>query len=233
MKLKKKVKSLDEVQEQYRDLYVEKDGEFVLEVDGEEDTGALKRAKDHEKKRRQDAEQKARDLEEQMADIQEQLDDLQGKAGDKDTAGIEKKWQDKFNKREKELTDQIDSLGKEISTLLIDNVADQLAADLSDSPAVLRPHVRQRLTVERVDGKAVTRVKDPDGELSAMTLDELKGEFQSNNDFASVIRGSKGSGSGASGGQGGQGGKPQKLDFTKATPREKAAYLKAQKESGA
>lgn len=233
MKLKKKVKSLDEVQEQYRDLYVEKDGEFILEVDGEEDTGALKRAKDHEKKRRQDAEQKARDLEEQMADIQEQLDALQDKGGDKDTSGIEKKWQDKYSKREKELTDQIDSLGKEINTLLIDNVADQIAADLSDSPAVLRPHVRQRLTVERVDGKAVTRVKDLDGELSAMTLDELKSEFQSNNDFASVIRGSKGSGSGASGGQGGQGGKPQKPDFTKATPKEKAAYLKAQKEAGA
>lgn len=233
MKLKKKVKSLDEVQEQYRDLYVEKDGEFVLEVDGEEDTGALKRAKDHEKKRRQDAEQKTRELEEQMADLQEQLNDLNGQKDDKDKSGIEKKWQDKYNKREKELTDQLDSLNKEINTLLIDNVADQIAADLSDSPAVIRPHIRQRLTVERVDGKAVTRVKDSDGELSALTVDELKSEFQSNNDFASVIRGSKGSGSGANGGQGGQGGKPSKPDFTKASPKEKAAYLKSQKESGA
>ena len=233
MKLKKKVKSLDEVQEQYRDLYVEKDGEFVLEVDGEEDTGALKRAKDHEKKRRQDAEQKTRELEEQMADLQEQLNDLNGQKDDKDKSGIEKKWQDKYNKREKELTDQLDSLNKEINTLLIDNVADQIAADLSDSPAVIRPHIRQRLTVERVAGKAVTRVKDSDGELSALTVDELKSEFQSNNDFASVIRGSKGSGSGANGGQGGQGGKPSKPDFTKASPKEKAAYLKSQKESGA
>lgn len=226
MKLKKKIKSLDEVQEQYRELYVEKDGEFVLEVDGDEDTGALKRAKEHEKERRQKAEQKARELEEQMAALQEQLNSTSNK--NTDTSSLEKKWQDKLNKREKELLDNIGSLEKEINTLLIDNVAEQLAADLSDSPAVLRPHLRQRLTVERVDGKAVTRIRDLDGELSAMTLDELKGEFQSNNDFAAVIRGSKGSGSGAGGGQGGNG-KPQKPDFTKATPAEKAAYLKQQK----
>lgn len=236
MKLKKRVKSLDDVNEKYRDLYVEKDGEFVLEIEGEEDTGALKRAKEHEKDRRKEAEQKARDLEEQLGTVKEQLETLENSKGDgeKDVAKLEAKWKKKLEDRERELTDQLEGSKKELNTLLVDNVADRLASELSDSPAVLRPHIKSRLTVEYVDGKPTTRIKDADGELSPMTVDELKAEFMSNDDFASVVKGSAGSGSGAGGGQGGgSGGGQQKPDFSKASTKEVADYLKSQKESGA
>lgn len=214
--------------------YGEDGEEYVLNVEGGEDTGALKRAKDHEKKRRQDAEQKARDLEQQINDVQEQLEALQDKGGDDKNKDVEARWKKKLEAREAELTQQLEAQGNEINTLLVDNVAKSLASELSDTPGVLIPHIKSRLTIEKVDGKSVTRIKDADGEVSALTLDELKGEFQSNKDFASVIKGSGGSGSGASGGQGGQGGKkPEKPDLAKASPKEVADYFKSTKESGA
>lgn len=231
MKFKITKEEFGKLPEHFQAEYTEKDGEYVLNVEGGEDTGALKRAKDHEKERRQKAEQEARDLEEKMGEVQAELDDLISEKGN--NPNLEKKWQEKLDKREGELTTQIQDLTGEINRLLVDNVADSMARDLSDSPSVLLPHLKNRLTVEMVDGKAVTKVKDADGELSALTVDELKSEFESNKDFASVIRGSKGSGSGAGGGQGGGGGQPQKPDFTKASPAEKAAYLKSQKEAGA
>lgn len=232
MKFKITKAEFDKLPEGFQAEYTEKDGEYILSVEGGEDTGALKRAKDHEKERRQKAEQKARDLEDQLGEVQTELDEvISNKA---DNPNLEKKWQEKYDKREKELTDESGELRTEINRLLVDNVAESMARDLSDSPGVILPHLKSRLTVEMVDGKAVTKVKDSDGELSALTLDELKNEFSSNDDFASVIRGSKGSGSGANGGQGGGGGNnTEKPDFTTATPAEKAAYLKSQKESGA
>ena len=238
MKYKLTKAQYDELSDDLKKEYQENDGEYVLNVEGGEDTGALKRAKDHEKERRKQAEDKARQLEDQLNSTKEELESLQNSKGDgeKDVAKLEAKWKKKLEDRERELGEKSSALEKELNTLLVDNVADRLAADLSDSPAVLRPHIKSRLTVERVDGKAVTRIKDADGELSPMTLDELKSEFQSNNDFASVIRGSKGSGSGAGGGQGGNGGQGsggKKPDFAKASTKEVADYLKSQKEAGA
>tara|TARA_R100000152_G_C6782307_1_gene219769 strand:- start:12643 stop:13356 length:714 start_codon:yes stop_codon:yes gene_type:complete len=237
MKYKLTKAQYDELSDDIKKEYAENDGgEYILNVEGGEDTGALKRAKEHEKERRKAAEGKLREKEDELKGIQEELETLQDSAGsgDKDVAKLEAKWKKKLEDREKELTDQLDGYDKELNTLLVDNVADRLASELSDSPSVLRPHLKSRLTVERVDGKAVTRVKDADGELTPMTLDELKSEFQSNNDFASVVRGSQGSGSGAGGGQGGQGGQaPKKPDFAKASTKEVADYLKSQKETGA
>lgn len=239
MKYKLTKAQYDELSDDIKKEYAESDGgEYTLNIEGGEDTGALKRAKDHEKERRKQAEDKARDLESQLNSTKEELQTLQESKGDgdKDVAKLESKWKKKLEDREKELSTQTQTLEKELNTLLVDNVADRLAADLSDSPSVLRPHIKERLTVERVDGKAVTRIKDADGELSPMTLDELKSEFESNNDFASVVRGSKGSGSGAGGGQGGNGGQGsggEKPDFAKASTKEVADYLKSQKEAGA
>lgn len=237
MKYKLTKAQYDELSDDLKKEYQDQDGEYVLNVEGGEDTGALKRAKDHEKERRKQAEDKARQLEQDLNSTKEELETLQNSKGDgeKDVAKLEAKWKKKLEDKERELGEKSQSLEKELNTLLVDNVADRLAADLSDSPAVLRPHIKNRLIVERVDGKAVTRIKDADGELSPMTLDELKNEFQSNNDFASVIRGSQGSGSGAGGGQGGQGGgqAPKKPDFAKASTKEVADYLKSQKEAGA
>ncbi len=119
--------------------------------------------------------------------------------------------------------------------MCVDDVSSAVARDLSDSPDVLTPHIKSRLMVEMEGGKAKTRIKDAEGNPSALTLDELKNEFRSNASFAAVIKGSEGSGSGANGGQGGSGGGnnngQKKLDMTTASTKDIVAHRKANQQS--
>lgn len=202
------------------------DDGYTLLVEGGEDTGALKRAKDHEKTRRQTAENKLKEVETSLTEKSSEYDVLLSERSS--TAGLEKKWKDKLDAREAELIGEVGGLNSELGKLLIDNVADAMAASLSDSPGLLRPHIKSRLKVERVDGKATTRILDASGEVSPLTLDELKKEFSTNPEFAPVIRGSKASGSGAQGGGGG-GGDTKKPDFSNSSTKEIADYLKSKK----
>ena len=190
------------------------DGTYVLDVTGLEDTGALKRAKDHEKEQRKAAETKARQLEEQMTELNEQMETLRtekvGK-GDK-SAEVEKAWKEKLAKREKELTTQIEATQKALKTQMVDSVAAQMAAKLAgDNAEILIPHITKRLVADIADGKAVTKILGEDGEVSASTLQEFEKEILSSPKFSAVVIGSKASGGGANGARKGTGGAQKKL----------------------
>lgn len=210
--------------------YDEKDGEYVLKVEGGEDTGALKRAKDHEKTRRQKAESKTAELESKLADLEAQLEALDDPGKNKGDDKIRIKLEQKVKELEGNLSKREGELLSEINRLTSKATATALAAKLSDSPSLIMPHIRSRLVTELVDGKAVVKVKDLDGEVGIMTVDDLEKEILGNKEFSPILRGSGGSGSGApAGGGGGQARKP--LDYSKATPKEIAADIKAKKEN--
>lgn len=205
------------------------DGKFHLDVEGLEDTGALKRAKDHEKTRRQKAETRTSELESKLADLEEQLASLD----DPGKSKIDDKQRVKLEQRIKELEGQMttkeQSLLGEINRLTSEAQAVKLATELTDSPNLLLPHIKSRLVTEIVDGKAVVKVRDADGDVGLMTIEDLHKEFSSNKEYSPILRGSQGSGSGAPGGGkgGGQGDKP--LDYSKASPKEIADHIKAKK----
>lgn len=231
--LKATLDSLDGVDAAHHAFYVEKEGKFQLQVEGLEDTGALKRAKDHEKSARKSAETKNGELQSQIDALTKKIgdgdDDKSRKKGD--VEALEKSWQSKYDKREGELNGQLDGLKGTMNTLLVDNVASTMAAEIAieGASSVVLPHIQKRLAVEERDGKMVTVVMDKDGKSSASTLTELKEEFKNDTAFASIILGSKGSGGGA-GGSGGGGGAPgKKIDLSKASPKEMVAYLKSKK----
>lgn len=232
MALKLLLDSLDGVEESQKGLYEERDGKFHLMVEGIEDTGALKRAKDHEKKQRKEVEEKLRETESLLEEVQKKLDDNdRSKAKSKgDVEALEKSWQEKLTAREAELQGKIDSLTGNLETLLVDNEAVRMASELAveGSADVLAPHIKARLAVDTRDGKHITVVKDADGKPSATTMEELKAEIASNEVFAPVVVGSKASGSGASGGNNG-GGAASDIDWSTASPAEMAAAVKAKR----
>ena len=201
MTLKLKLKSLDGLDDTIKSLYEEKDGEYVLSVDGVEDTGALKRAKDHEKEARKEAEMKVKELQDAMQKIEQQQKDALDKNAreNNDVEALEKSWKEKLTQREQELNERIESLSGNINTMLVDNEALKLASKLAveGSADVLLPHIKSRLGAEMRDGKYVTVVKDKDGKASASTLDDFAKEIASNPAFAPVLAGSKASGGGA------------------------------------
>lgn len=192
MALKKKITKEEhaKLSEHFKAEYVEDGDGFKLDLEGEEDTGALKRAKDREAQLRKDAEKKLRETE-------EKLNELEGndarKRGDIDT--LEKSWKDKLTTQKSEYQAKLDKLSAHTTKTLVDNVALSIATKISSSPALILPHIRARLKADFEGDEPMTRVLDSAGKPSALTVDELSAEFVANKDFASVILASRASGS--------------------------------------
>lgn len=213
---------------------IEVDGKKVyqLDVEGMEDTGALKRAKDHEKKARQEAEAKSKSHESELEKAKEEIDQMRRGAIPKgDVEKLEASWKDKLAKKEAELGGERDAALGTIQQLLVDNVAQQIANKISNSPDLMIPQIKMRLGTEKTSAGYVTRVLDKEGKPSATSIEELQKELTSDKRFAAIIISSKASGSGAAGG-GGSGGAPvvdPKFNPNTATPQQLAAHITAKK----
>ena len=241
MALKSKLEKLEGLNEVVAKEYkeVEEDGKkvFVLDVEGSEDVGALKRAKDHEKNARQAAEKQVKDLLGRAEKVQEELDEIRRGAIPKgDVEKLEGSWKDKLNKLQTEMTAQLDAAYGTLQKLLVDNVAQNLAQKISNAPDLILPHVKARLKAEKTNDGYVTRVLDGEGKATALTVEELQKELTLDKRFAPIIIAGKASGGGASGGSGSSGtgsGAPPvvdpKFDWQKATPKQIAEQIKAKK----
>ncbi|MCU1752155.1 hypothetical protein [Pseudomonas sp. 6D_7.1_Bac1] len=237
--LKFQLDSLDGVDEAVRALYTEKDGKFVLGIEGlpqPEDVSGLKAQvqtlldeKKSEQRKRQEAEDAARLEREEAARKSGNVEEL------------EKSWSEKYTRREAELNGMLEqergTLGNQIRDLTVGRTATDIASALAipGSSKALLPHIERRLSVEQRDGKPVVVVLDQQGKLSAATLDELKAEFANDTAFAPLIAGSKASGGGAGGAGHGGGAALKRSEMTPVAKREfitangQDAYLKLPK----
>lgn len=210
--------------------YVEDGDGFRLDIDGDEDTGALKRAKDRESQLRRDAEKEAKELREKLEGIEG--DDARKKG---DIATLEKSWQKKLDDQKAASDATISKLTGHTTKSLVDNVATQIASKISTAPALLLPHIRARLQADFDGDEPKTRVLDKDGKPSAMTVEELSAEFVANKDFSAIITASKASGGAGKPSQNGGGatkipGQSDKpADLSKMNPADLAAHLKEAK----
>jgi FtsZ-binding cell division protein ZapB len=166
-------------------------GGFVLDLDVEiEDVKPLKNALVQEKKHRKEATEKVTELETEVAEL---------KAKAPKPSDLEKSWQEKLATKEKAFKERETVLQGQLRTLLVENVAQGIASEVSSSPELLIPHILPRLTVEEVDGKPITRVLTLDGKASALSVNELKTEIIDDKRFAPIITASRASGGGATG----------------------------------
>ena len=210
--------------------YVEDGDGFRLDVDGDEDTGPLRRAKDRESQLRRDAEKRAKEAEDRLAEIEG--DDARKKG---DISTLEKSWQKKLDDANAASQAKIDKLTSHTTKTLVDNVALSVATKISNAPSIILPHIRARLQANFDGDEPTTVVLGKDGKPSAMTIDELSAEFVANKDFSAIITGSKASGGAGKPSQNG-GGAPKisgqsdkPADLSKMNPQELAAHLKEAK----
>uniref|UniRef100_A0AAU6W049 Scaffold protein n=1 Tax=Pseudomonas phage Pavpe01 TaxID=3138545 RepID=A0AAU6W049_9VIRU len=225
LKLKLDKAAFDKLSDVVKAEYYEKDGEYHLDVDGLEDTGALRRSKDHEVKARKEAETKVRDLEEQVTTLTT--------AATESKAKFDKELSKQLGEKEGQLT----KANQFIQTTLVDSVATKIAGEISTAPALLVPHIKARLQADLTGDAPATKVLGADGKVSELTVDALKAEFVANKDFSAIIRGNKASGAGGpkhasvNGGAGSNNDNPSDKPANLATmnPRDLAARLTAQK----
>lgn len=208
--------------------YIEDGDGFRLDIDGDEDTGALKRAKDREAQLRREAEQKLREAQEQLDALGN--DDAR-KKGDIQT--LEKSWQKKLEDQKTEYEGKLGKLTSHTKTQLVDNVAQQIASKISNAPALLLPHIKARLAADFEGDAPITRILDKDGKPSAMTVEELSAEFVANKDFSAIITASKASGGAGKPSNNNGGGAPnhsdKPADLASMNPAQLAEHIKASK----
>lgn len=212
MGLKYQLDTLDGLDDSVKSLYTEKEGKFVLGIEGlpqPEDVSGLK-----SKVQELLDEKKAADKARKDAEEQARLDREEAARKSGNVEELERSWTEKYNRREAELNGMLEqergTLSGQIRDLTVGRTATDIASALAipGSAKALLPHIERRLGVEQRDGKPVVVVLDAQGKLSAATLDELKAEFANDVAFAPLIAGSKASGGGA-GGAGGGGGAPK------------------------
>lgn len=233
MPLQYQLDSVDELDDSLKSLYTEQDGKYVLAVEGLDDGKELKEALRKEREERSARQKRIDELEAEKREIAEAAETARLEAARKggDTEALEKSWQEKLSATEKKYQEQLEALSGTVTQLTSGQTATRLASDLAlpGSADVLMPHIQSRLKTDYRDGKPVTVVLDKDGKPSAMTVDELKAEFQGNPAFAPLIVGSKASGAGRQGGAE-SGGAVQKtvsrVDFDRMTHVERAAFSK-------
>jgi len=238
MALKRKITKddFDKLSADIKAEYTEKDGEYVLDLDGDgdEDVGALRRAKDRAAQERKEALARAKAAEDKLAELDN--NDAR-KSGDIER--LEASWKDKLDTQKTEYEDRLTTKDTFISQTLVDSVAQNIANSISTVPALLLPHIKARLTADLDGDSPTTKVLDADGKPSAATVKELTQEFVDNKDYASIIQANKASGGGAPDKGQRQGGashnstgdKPPMLSDLSGA--DLAAQLKANKEANA
>jgi hypothetical protein len=226
MGLKYQLDTLEGVDDTVRALYTEKDGKFVLGIEGlpqPEDVSGLKSKVEELLGEKKAAEKARKDAEDQARLEREEAARKSGNVEE-----LEKSWSEKYTRREAELNGMLEQERGTLSTQIRDLTVGRTATDIASALAIpgsakaLLPHIERRLSVEQRDGKPVVVVLDQQGKLSAATLDELKAEFANDTAFAPLIAGSKGSGGGAPGAGGGGGAPKGNIGGTKS---ERAAAI--------
>lgn len=204
------------------------------EGEGAPDIEALKREAAEAKKLREENElyklknaEAEKHRKEQERAARDAAAELAKKNGDLES--YEKSWNEKFNARETELSTEVGTYRGMVEELTAGATANEICSKIAMegcSPALM-PHVRARLKSEVKDGKPVTRVLDAQGNVSAMTPDDLIKELKAVPYLAPLIVGSRAAGGGAPGGAGGGGNAKQmsRNDWQKLDPGARSKFF--------
>lgn len=214
MALKAVVDSLEAVPEAQRDLYVERDGKFHLDVEGSEDVSGLKTALQRERDARKKAEERAKTA--LSDDDLETFERLKTEAAERERKKSEEKGE--WEKLETQLKDshkaeleKVTSRSKQLEQSLQEALIDQRAtAAINEAEASVRlllPHVRSAMKVVEQDGRFKAVVvdekgdprlrKDAKGSEDLMTVKDLVAEFKESDEFAGAFKGTGSTGSGS------------------------------------
>jgi hypothetical protein len=178
-------------------LYSEKNGSFLLTVEGvesEDDVKALKNAKEYEKTER-------KKLEAQLKELQQKLDGNTEEEIKK--KGDIQALEESYKKKLKETSDALEAEKQKhlshLSTQLLNSTVSELSLKIApNAKTLISPHIKNRLSVEFENDTPIVRVLDKDGKISANTLDDLHKEFVNNPEFKPIVGGTNASGSGVS-----------------------------------
>ena len=218
-KLKAVIDKLDDVAEQYRDLYTkrESDGKFVLDADGVEDVSGLKAALETERSNQKKLAAKFKDLDpDKYAAALKRIEDIerQEAEAEKNWKALEKQLLDRHAAELKGRDDANGVLRRALERHLVDSVATSAIAGAKGVPELLLPHVKGFTKVVEQDGEFVVQVVDSKGNQRigdnkgtpmtiAQLVEEMKASPTYGRAFEAPARGSSTTTTTTTGGSGG------------------------------
>ena len=205
MTLQYELEKLDDLDETTQQFYEQADdGKYRLKVEGvptqpDPEAEKLKEEVERYKKKHAEAEKHRKDQEKAAREAAEKAAKNSG-----DLEALEKSWQEKLDNSLAEKDQELTKYQQMVSQMTVGSTATSLAAELFGEDAeTLKYLVEKRLSYEVKEGAPQVRVLDENGQLSAMTLDDLKNEFKNSKRLAKFVVGSRASGGGPPGGKSG------------------------------
>jgi hypothetical protein len=221
MTLQYTVKSIDDLSDDVKKMYTEKDGAYVLDVTGIDipDVKGLKSALDKERERANAAERAAKDA---AKAAKEKEDAAARAAGDIET--VEKNLREQFTGEIESRDQQIAARDAKLAKVLIRDEAHRIAtahAVNTDSVPLLAEWIEHRIGIEEKDGDFAVVVT---GENMGLTMKEFVDKLPEQKALGRLIKASEGTGGGTTGGQGA--GSTSKVVDLNSTPTERRDNIK-------
>jgi len=148
-----------------------------------------------------------------------------------DVEALEKSWKEKLESVTGEYSQKQQAYERMVESLTIGATSTSIAADIAMDGCVegLIPHIRTRIRTVIENDQATVKVIDKNGNLSAMTIDDLKKELKATSYLAPLIKGSNASGTGhnGAGAKGAAGAKEAtRADFDAMNPVQRFEFVK-------
>jgi hypothetical protein len=212
MALALSLEKLDGLDPAVAGLYVEKDGKFILDVDGLEDTSGLKSALEAERKARKDFEKKYGALK----DVDpEEYARLKKEAEDRENKDLESKgeFEKLMQKRAKEIEDLKAAHGQEkaaLQSLLDKHVKEDRVRTAALKAGVIPEDIEDVMVITgryfKLSSDGTVQVLDEAGEVTLKTVEEFfTKDFKERKPKFYAATGSSGGGTAGGGGGGGTG----------------------------
>jgi len=250
MALKKVLDSLDGLDENLQDFYTEKDGKFVLDVEGGfEDVDGLKSALAKERENARKAEQARKQREKELEDLGMSTDEIKELIQKEQERDQNKQYEKgEFEKLKQQLKEQhqkelekkdsrANQLYKSLEGQLVNAEAVRAISKHKGASELLLPHIQSQVSVEEGDdGKFTVRVMGKDGprfnkEGEYMSIEDLVLEMKENDTFGRAFEGSGASGGGSAGSDRAGSSDGQYFYISSADARDHTKYRKAKAEA--
>ena len=193
LKLKVTADEYKKLDEGIKGLYEEKDGGYVLSIDGLEDTSGLKSALEKERKARSDFEKLSKAFQ-GLGKTPEEIAELLKVQDEAEKGKLEQKgeWEKLKNqlleghKKAIETKDEeVKKMRSALESYLVDAAATEAIASEKGIPQLLLPHVKGTVKVVEEEGKYHVRILGADGSPRVNT----KGEFLGIKDLVTEMKG--------------------------------------------
>lgn len=183
LKVKIDKATFDKLDDKIKFEYAADGDSYVLQTEGGEDIGPLRRANDRLKSQVKTLEDSNDELTLKLEKIDKNPARKQG-----DIDALEKQWTKEKEAAVKEVQDKLDKRDGYIKQTAKQHAAQEIAAKISTAPGVIRPHIESRIDIDMSGDAPKVVYLDKDGKASALTSDKLGEEFVANKEFSSIIR---------------------------------------------